>query len=274
MVRKTYVAMMFCMLVLSVLYAAEGVSADMQKPIWNEGDYWQYDVDINIGEGLTIGGTEQIEVKSTKTITIDGSQYVARMVVITKEISTEISGIPINMSADGIGYYRETDFSLMKLVVDDPTGHSETVYSYPFIGIDWPIAVGKSWERTTTVTVTNASGTTASDITYYCECTGETDVNTLAGLFLRCYIVKVYEDEKTEQDYHISYFSPDVGYANVRFEKYSEGALSFSQELTSFKYSSSSTSDEATDGGRSTPGFELLFIVCAMALILFWKRKR
>jgi hypothetical protein len=263
--RKITILLIVFLLLSIVIF--ESVSADKEKPVLHEGDYWNYDV-IMTTSGRNIIGTERYEVKTTESISINEAQYDAHIVNFIANISTVISGTTLLRNIDSINYYRESDFSLMKYVTDDSElGHYEVVYQSPFVGIEWPITFGKSWERKTNITMTNSSGPIKMEQTFQYECIGETDVNTSAGLFT-CYIVKNYEKGSESTNYSLWYYSSKVGFEPVLNEYYIDGVLYKSSKLTSFQYT------PTPDNQESTPGFELILVLFAVALVLFWQRKR
>jgi len=74
----------------------------------------------------------------------------------------------------------------------------------------------------------------------------------------------------------------DWGYDAVKTHKYSEEGTYIAKVKVKDTYDEESLWDSIeitvdnskSDEGDSTPGFELIFPICAIALILFWKRKR
>jgi len=287
MMRKTYVAMMFCMLVLSVLYAAEGVSAEMQKPDLQVGDYWEYDVVYS----SDATGTAKWEVKSEDSITINGTNYY--VIVMEYNESSYGESYPAGpIQTNGVFYATLSDHSMVKIVINSTNDFqlSQIVSTTETLSSDnqdhWPLKVGNSWRTTRKTTniwsITNLNTGSISYNNYtstsetYTVCEGITNVETPAGIF-ECYIQRslsgypIEENDIGNSSY--SYYSPKVG-SYVKQVQYIDGEISYVYNLTSYEYSASVSSGGATDKGRGVPGFELLFAVCAIALILFWKRKR
>jgi hypothetical protein len=252
------------LLLLSMMVISSNALSDFEMPTWNEGDYWKYDVQYD-----SFSGRSNVEVKQARTITIEDQQYDARIVTIHRNVSGQFMGSSYTFESDFIKYYRESDMLLMKYIEDSSvTGHSELVYSPPFVGMDWPITVDKEWERHTTATITNSSGTETKEVDFYYKCTAKTDVNTKAGLFT-CYIVKTWRGENEEDDYNLFYMSPNVGYQYVMYESYEDGEMTYQKKLTSFKYTKPSENN-----GEGIPGFELTLLIIAITSVILIKRWR
>jgi len=225
---------LFLLPLLTVLSA--DASDQLEKPEWHEGDYWEYDVSM-FGEDVSVSGHKHVEVEQAKTIMIGGQEYHARMVTIHDNITGQYFGSTYSFECDTIKYYNEEDMSLMKYISDSSaTGHTENVYSFPFVGMNYPVYVGKEWERHATRTITNSSGSKTDYVDFHYKCTGKTDVNTKAGLF-SCYVIKSWEEGDGEGNYSLSYLSSDVGYPSVMQEEYEEGEKTHQEKLTSFRYS-------------------------------------
>jgi hypothetical protein len=169
------------LLVSLMIVLLGNATAQLEKPRWHEGDYWEYDFS-SFGEP-PLSGKNYMEVNGIKTITIEGKQYEARMVTYHAKTLNSPS-----VEVERIEYWRESDMAIMKYVEDKSIGgHEEAIYTPPLVEMDWPIIVDKEWERHLTVTITNPSGTEKEEINFYYKCIGKTDVTTKAGLFA-CYI--------------------------------------------------------------------------------------
>ena len=129
----------------------------MNKPEFIEGDYWEYDIQLKIQElNLTINGTSRIEIHNIQNITIDDSNYSTHIVSDNTILIENYSNYTIDLSSSAIKYYRVSDNSLISYhKISLISGYSEIVYSYPFVGLLWPIREGISWKRSTTGTFTN-----------------------------------------------------------------------------------------------------------------------
>jgi len=285
--KKHLIVIIMTVLLISVSLITIKVSANMEKPVFTEGDYWEYDIKLfNEDLETIITGNSRIEVHGNQTITINGTQYDARIVTDNSELIGYFSNNTLNLSSNAIKYYREDDNSLMIYIKNSAMyGFSEIVYNYPFVGFYWPIRLGFSWQRTAMRTYSNYTSSTTDEITYYYDCLGKSEINTSAGFF-ECYGIKI-RSVKDDSYYTISYRSPDTGYFEVKSEEYQDGVLTRRMELKSYKYTQNLSNEEEesngnkegakknedTNGGGKTPGFE--FIICIFALtLLLWIKKQ
>jgi hypothetical protein len=290
--RKIAILLIAFGLLLSLLiFNFESVSADMEKPVFSEGDYWEYDVVYS----SDATGTARWEVKSEDNITINGTNYDGILMEFNESsYSASYPAGPIH--TNGVGYITLSNHSMVKSFFNSTndfqlsqiTSTSETLSSDN--QNDWPLKVGGS-RRTTTKTnaIWSITNLITGNISYnnytetsetYTVCEGITNVETPAGIF-ECYIKRslsgypIEENDIGNSSY--SYYSSRVG-SYVKQVQYIDGEIVSVYNLTSYKYSASGTSDNTTDKGKSEdkgiPGFELIFVVCAIALILVWKRKR
>jgi len=267
------------------------VTADMQKPVLTEGDYWHYDVKLFYDDSdIIITGERRIEVHSNKTITINGSQYDSRIVLDYSEIYGYNFNNTLNLSSYTVKYYNEDDISLMVYIKNDAiNGYSEIVYKYPFVGFYWPLISGFSWIRTAQRTYSNITKSITEEITFYYECLGITNISTSAGYF-KCYKIKIRSAED-ESYYTITYRSPDTGYFEVISEEYNNDFLTKKTELKSYKYTPNTSIEENNNESKDnnnnetknknetnqeieTPGFEFIISIFLIFLILILKKNK
>jgi hypothetical protein len=283
--KKQLLVIIICILLFLMVLITIKVSADMQRPTFTEGDYWEYDIELyNEDLETIITGTSRIEIHNNMTITINDSQYNGRIVTDNTELIGNISNNTLNLSSNVIKYYREEDTSLMIYIKYSAIyGYSEIVYNYPFVGLYWPIKSGFSWERTAHRTYSDYTGSTSQEITFYYDCLGISDINTSAGLFT-CYNIKI-RSAKDDSNYTISYRSPDAGYFEVKSEEYQDGFLNRKMELKSYQYTSNLSIKEEdkeyndnNDGKnkniektneRETPGFEFIIYILSVSILLW-----
>jgi hypothetical protein len=286
--KKHLIVILMTILLILVGLTTIKVSADMQKPVFTEGDYWEYDIELfNEDLETIITGNSRIEVHGNQTITINGSQYDARIVTDNSELIGYFSNNTLNLSSKAIKYYREDDNSLMIFIKNSAMyGFSEIVYNYPFVGLNWPIRLGFSWQRTAMRTYSNYTDSTSGEFTYYYDCIGKSEINTSAGFF-ECYEIKI-RSVKDDSFYTISYRSPDTGYFEVKSEEYQDGVLTRRLELKSYKYTQNLSNEEEesndnndgakknedTNGGDKTPGFEFIIYIFAITLLLWFKKHK
>lgn len=258
-----------CIIVVSTfIIFPKSVSANIEKPTLSIGDYWDYEMKWYYEED-TITGNGRLEVKEEKTITVNDIDYNAYMDTASFTLtSTSYSG---ELILDFIYYYRTSDFAVIKETMDsNQLGHSERTYNPP-TSLDWPLIVGESWQCETELTEIEGGISTTEEITEYYECLLETYVTTSAGIF-NCYIVKKWDSKNSIDNYTLTYYSSEIG-NYVKREIYTDGVLNMVLTLLSYKYSLFSTSDSDSDEKGFTSGFEIIFVIFAFCLFLFWKRK-
>jgi hypothetical protein len=287
--KKRIIIIGFTFFLILITLISANAYADMEKPIFFEGDYWEYYIEL-YNEELEpiINGESRIEIHGKYNVTIDNSEYEARIITDTSVLFGSYLNNTLNLSSITVKYYQESDISLMIYVKDSVIdGHSEIIYSYPFVGFYWPIKVGFSWERKAMMTFKNDSSSFSDEVAFYYECIGKSEVNTSIGIF-SCYMIKI-RSAGDDSQYTISYRSPEVGYFEVKSEEYKNDYLTKKMILKSFKYTSNSTNngegkndgdyddiienDDTSKGGK-TPGFEFMILLCPIIfLVLFIKRR-
>ncbi|MDH7517135.1 MAG: hypothetical protein QHH19_02155 [Candidatus Thermoplasmatota archaeon] len=147
------------------------------------------------------------------------------------------------------------------------------------IGTNWVYTI--KTETTTTITesgsfydeyiepgYTNTTTTTSNstDTTNY-ECLGKKTITTAAGTF-ETYEIKVRQ--VGQQGYTLQYISPKVKEDVKQIMYDNEESMISLKELISYDVASSTSSE--TNG--KTPGFELVIVLCSVAIILYLNRKR
>jgi len=247
----------------------EPVSAEMQKPEWQVGDFWEYEMAI-FYPNSNFSAKGKLEIKEEKTITVNLTEY---------NVYEQIGSFNFtNMDLNYAFYYNKSNLAELKLVAysSSPgvTYHVEYTYDPP-LDYDWPLKVGDSWQVETTETVYDESNSSvfSEEITKNYECLRKTEVNIPAGSY-NCYEVKSWnEKDDKSKEYLIEYYSTEVG-NTVKQEQYSNDSLHVSMILTSYKYGSQSNDSSDED---FKIGFEFVFIVFIMLVVMFifiWRHKK
>ena len=249
------------------------VGASLEKPSFVKGDYWEY----KITEEPTgsIQGTARFEITGEKTITVDGKSYEVWEATGNMEWSSD----NVSMTTDDITYLRKSDGALIKSIEDvetiTPGGpysfHSETVYKTIQPDFEYPINVGDIWERHKQIEVTDDTGTHTDWEDAHYECTGTKELTIDAGTF-SCYIIKIKDEDSDENNYVLQYHSNKVGGNFVKMEIYENGVIVGAMTLTSYNYEGERGNGE-NGGNGGIPGFELTFLIIAIASIIFLKRR-
>jgi hypothetical protein len=294
------------MLVLSSLTIISGnVSAEIKKEdmTWSIGDKWEYRYTMTSANTTTILKMT-VEVTGESAVEIDGINYDVFVAEITGKIEAINSPKTENYNfslvegstVDGTLYVaKENDettktvqnikYQLSEGITDTLLNQTSTVVTFSVLtsgGKPDVIDAGTTWsstirsETTTTMTFsgsyfdtympgyTNPTTTTDNKTeTSNFECTGKKNITTTAGTF------ETYEVEVSqEQGYTLQYISPiakeDV--KDIAYDNY--GNIVSLMELISYDIPSSSSTTP------KTPGFELAIVLCSIAIILLWKRKR
>jgi hypothetical protein len=128
---------------------------DIELPVWNEGNSWTYDVEINGGFGSEMDFDLSITgLKFTVEQVLDDKYKVDVLVprggiTGSATVSIEIAGIPININGDiantkleGTLYYDKTTLGILENIDDtDPTYtiHLDGIIDRPVIDLDFDI---------------------------------------------------------------------------------------------------------------------------------------
>lgn len=300
--RREIIIGLVLMLVLSSLTIISGnVSAEIKKEdmTWSIGDKWEY-------RSTTIAATTTIlkmtlEVTGESAVEIDGINYDVFVAELTGELETVEIALPNMILAQGstisgTSYVAKENDETTKTVqnlkyqlINETSGKFFNITQTIVIitnatsgGKPDVIDTGTNWVSTiktiTTMTTTysgsffddyqpgHTNTTTTTDTkteTFNFECTGKNNTTTTAGTF------ETYEIEQSKVGgYTLQYLSStvkgevkDIAYDN-------DGNMVSLMELISYDIPSSSSTTP------KTPGFELAIVLCSIAIILLWKRKR
>jgi len=261
--------MLINLLVMSILLISP-VGAELEKPVFEKGDYWVYDVTLyNYDENGTqyIGGlgTRKLEVIKKDKITLNGKTY---NVIVVNDTWT-VDYADGKREASVVTQYLDEDSLAVLMEVEKNTGTwvvTETTYDPPILYCDYPLFVGKNWSINSNATFSPYGNTTRCIA--FCECIGKQNITTKAGKFENCYVVEIVEPSS-----HLSYrfaIHPDA-YVCF-FEEYFTNqtgeniVLSFAN-LTSYSYSPGKESEK-------TPDFEIATAISSLVMIYLFSRKR
>jgi hypothetical protein len=302
--REITIGLVLMLALSSITIISGNVSAEIKKEdmTWSTGDKWAYRYTMP-----TMIFKMNIEVTGDSTIDINGVNYDVYVTDLTGEFEmVDFSSALLNTSLiqgstiTGMGYVAKDNDETAKMIqnlkyqlMEETTGkfinltQSVTTITYALSGgKPDTIDVGTSWnstvktETTTTTTLsgsyfdyimqtpgyTNTTSTTSNTSeTFNYECLSRKNITTDAGTF------GTYEIERSKEDiYSLQYFSPAVKNA-VEYATYNNDGTNLSfTELISYELASASSPSSTT----KTPGFELIIVVCSIAIILLWKRKR
>jgi len=270
--RKRIIVTLTLFMLFGGLCLSPVSSATFLKPQVEVGDYWNYE-----GNYYGIPITSNTSITGRTNITVDNETYgvLVEFTTIDGEIE-EIASLHFNFTT----YVRVSDYAIVKTVehynysTANQTAllHYESIYSPPQDIMQYPIEVGETWQNQYNVTKTDLGTTNISKSfkTEYVKCE-RADTESVAGKEINCYVVKTTESEENQSSYTLMWISSSVGLETVKTETYQNGQILISLMLSSYNIAHPV---EPENGGGGTPGFELVLAIIAMALVLFWKRKR
>lgn len=301
--RKIIVGLVLMLVLSSLNVISENVSAEIKKEdmLWSIGDKWEFRY-TTLSGGVTMVFKMFIETTGESLVEIDGVNYEVFVAELDGEMeaitavnlslvddSSTITGkLYVAKDSDTTKTVEDMIYQLNEETTDTIINQTINVVTISrVISGEKPdvIDIGTNWvytvktETTTTTTVsgsfydnyiepgyTNTTTATQSNTeTMNYECIGEKTITTAGGTF-ETYEVKV--SQVGQQGYTLRYISSIVK-DDVKDITYDNDANIVSLvELVSHsvKQDSSPTSE--------TPGFELVIVICGIAIILFWKRKR
>lgn len=293
------------MLVLSSITIISGnVSAEIKKEDmnWSIGDKWEYRyTTATLNQTMIFEMT--VETTGESTIEIDGISYDVYVGKLTGQLKTVHIASQFNTTLasgstiTGTSYVAKENDEITKTIqnlkyqlIEELSGKffdfNQTIVTATNAtsgGKPDVIDIGTNWSttiKTITTTTTTVSGsyfedympgytntTTATDTqtgTFTYECTGKKNITTDAGTF-ETYVIE--RGKVGEQGYMLQYLSSAVKneVEDVAYDIY--GNMISITELISYNLASASST-------KKTPGFELVIIICSIAVILLWKRKR
>jgi len=118
----------------------------------------------------------------------------------------------------------------------------------------------------TTTTTKNETQTTNS------VCTGKKTITVVAGTFDEAYEIKINDSNLEDGSYGLEYWSSEVKFPVKSVEYDRNGSVVSIKELISYDLTPVSSTPPSSDD--KTPGFELVFAMVAVALVLFLKTYR
>lgn len=248
-------------------------SAIFLKPQVEVGDYWNYE-----GNYYGIPVTSTTSITGQTNITVDSETY--DVLVGFTTIDGEIEGTA-SLHFNFTTYVRISDYAVVKTVehynfsdINQTTVlNYESIYSPPQDIMQYPIEVGETWQSQYNVTKIDLGTMNISESfkTKYVECERFGVESATGKVEFYCYVLKTTESEEDQGIYTRMWISPSVGREPVKTETYQNDQLIVSLQLLSY---SIAQPVEPENGREGTPGFELVLAICAIALVLFWKRKR
>ncbi|MBI4416236.1 MAG: hypothetical protein HY557_04560 [Euryarchaeota archaeon] len=260
---------LFVVTFFTVLAFAPAVRADMGKPSWSIGDYWEYTTTLAAPGGPVQGtGKFRLDVVGTDSVTVGAATYST----FRGRLAINVTSGSVTYNLPGEAWFRESDLAVVKIQITvEAFGQSatSTITFDPPQGIQWPLSAGSTWSATSSVTVSVTGGqpvTAPSSSEFRVE--SNTQVTVPAGTFdttpLRA------SDASGEGGYTVSHFSPAAGNA-VRAQTFDnqdqeQGTI----ELAKYNY-------RAASYILGLPIWLwlvlLLVVVVAIIAVAIWRRK-
>lgn len=272
---KTGIVISFFIL-LSIILVPEYAFAQLEKPSYHVGDYWDYKISASMPSEdvpIVFWGTAHMEIMEKTKINVDISNYEVWKIISRFELTSD--SYNMTLTEYTTSYWRISDGATVKSITDkeissifgSEVSHTETTHRVIQPDLAFPVDVGDSWERHEQNKVEDETGAEIEMIDTYYECIDTTDITTEAGSY-PCYVIKSMEDVAVSDTYEMRYYSNKVGNI-VKTISYENGMQTMVMTLESYSYSG----EKAGNGG--TPGFEPVLVVIAfISLIMILRKKR
>ncbi len=206
--RKASVFAFFVFLATGLSFTAVG---DAEMPKWNIGDTWNYEASIT---NRDISFT--YEVTDLTTVNVNGTNYEVYVTDTVMKMTMTIPGSDdITVTSTGNVYYLSGNLAIVRTELSLYTeGHVSTMittYDPPFVQLDFPLEVGKSWTTTYKISiyrkydgVITSYNNETINVTSTVE--GIENKEVEAGTF-ECYKIKLDDGSGTVS---YSWYSPNV----------------------------------------------------------------
>ena len=249
MASKARVLAMVCVVAILAVFAAPAVRADMEKPTWTAGDFWEYSFSglpfPGGGGGPTPTGTLRINVTGTDSVTVGGTTYTTYRTTMVFSLTLSQGGITISLTITGESWYRTSDLGVVKEVITIPGffGGGQTsitaLYSPPAV-MQWPLRSGATWTATSVVDTTTVSqfGTFTDQATQVMSVNvqAETSTTVAAGTFTTSPVRTDLTIDTLDAGYSLDFWSASVGNA-VRVQQFDDAnQQQMSGDLKSYNY--------------------------------------
>ncbi len=221
--RKALVVLLALALLATFALGAAGRAAAAQNaPSWSTGNQWVYSTKF-----FNTPATLTMLVREQTTLTIGTTTYPVWH--MNESASASSGSLTFTLWLDG---WFTVDGIRQAKQSSNLFGPTTSVYDPPQPQMVFPLSPGSSWSGTTNVTTTTSTGTTTSPQTYSASVTAEQTITVPAGTFA----TEVIRSPSTGSSYSLRYYSEQVGNF-VKIESYALGALTSSENLTSYSYS-------------------------------------
>jgi hypothetical protein len=304
----TILALGMTLLFSTYLISGYGTTANPERPQWQVGEWWKFNIEIS-GEANLVGTYTYTVVNDDINVPQNERNFNCYQLDISAEgtLSGEITGNEIagTWTITEQQYYTKSDQSWVavystyqetftvkdgdseatriSLVQDEKimsTTTIETTYNPPFeANKGFPLTVGESWSASTTETTTTQ---TAANWNLESKTESETYTKTFSvlrkeSITLPMGEIETYVVKMTEPDgvYSETYYSPEVGFDVKQIDYDATGKVQTTLELLDCNYSTAEDSKEQLFNTEILQIFIILAIVTVVAIaVIFLLKKR
>jgi hypothetical protein len=284
-----------------------GTTASPERPQWQVGDWWKFNIEISgeanlmgtytyavVNDDIDISQNEQnfncyqLDTSAEGTLSgeIDGNKIEGTWTITEQQYYTKSdqSWVAVNSTYQETFTVKDSDSGATRisLVQDEKimsTTTIETTYNPPFeANKGFPLAVGESWSASTTETTTTQ---TAANWNLESKTESETYTKTFSVLRkefialpigeIETYVVKMTEPDG---DYSETYYSSEVGFDVKQIDYNSTGTVQTTLELLDYSHLTDEDSQQQLFSTEILQIFVILAIVAVAAMVAIFLLKR
>lgn len=305
----TILALGVILLLSTYLTSGYGTTASPERPQWQIGDWWKFNIEISgqanlvgtytyavVNDDINISQNEQkfncyqLDTSAEGTLSgeIDGNEIAGTWTITEQQYYTKLdqSWVAVHSTYQETFTIKDGDpgATRISLVQDEKimsTTTIKTTYNPPFeANKGFPLTVGESWFASTTETTT-----TQTEANWNLESKTESETYTKTFSVLRkesitlpigeieTYVVKMTEPDGA---YSETYYSPKVGFDVKQIDYDATGTIQTTMELLDCNYPTAEDSQEHLFNTEILQIFIILAItaVAAIAVVFLLKKKR
>ena len=234
-------------MVVGFLVIPGAARADIDRPVWKNGNFWVYE---GTGGAGGVGGAGHVKLRldvvGTEAMSVGGTSYESYHTRVAVNVTS--GTLPIDSPGDA--WFRTSDLSLVKLVL---TTTVMTPFGQPFTAVttvtmnppqrmQWPLSAGATWTVTGVATVVleitgQPPHTTAQTVSGTATVGAAESRTVTAGRFDTNPVTLTTSDGNTSK----SYWSREAGNYVEQNSHDSSNRDAGSSQLTSYSYTAPST---------------------------------
>jgi hypothetical protein len=174
----------------ALLAVAAPARASTALPRWSAGDYWSYNMTLNMGMLGSATGLWRMEVVGMDSLTIGGMTFDAYHLKDNVSVTVTYGSTTSTITEKGDSWYRTSDLAQAKQVVSLNLGgavSTTTSTNIPPPAYQWPLTAGATWSQTyqikTFLDYGSLTSTTFVNVTRSVTVQAETSITVPAGTF-------------------------------------------------------------------------------------------